>query len=77
MKKDVFIIGSGIAGCLYVRMNLSLSAVINSAIFFPVSNGSMVMISTLAGYLLFNEKLGKKQIFGIVLGVIAIILSSF
>ena len=73
----IYILGSGLAGCLYVRFNLSLSAIISSAIFFPVSNGSVVMLSTVAGYLLFKEKLGKKQIFGILLGVIAIILSSF
>ena len=73
----IYILLSGLAGCLYVRMNLSLSAVISSAIFFPVSNGSMVMISTLAGFLLFKEKLTKLQVFGIILGVVAIVLSSF
>lgn len=73
----IYILLSGFAGCLYVRMNLSLSAVISSAIFFPVSNGSMVMISTLAGFILFKEKLTKLQVFGIILGVVAIVLSSF
>lgn len=73
----IYILLSGIAGCLYVRMNLSLSAIISSAIFFPVSNGSIVMISTLAGWFLFKEKLTKWQFLGIFLGIVAIILSSF
>lgn len=72
-----YILLSGIAGCVYIRMNLSLSTVIDSAIFFPVSNGSVVMLSTIAGYLLFKEKLSKWQIAGIALGIIAIVLSSF
>ena len=77
-KKSLsYIVGSGLAGCLYVRINLSLSAVINSAIFFPVTNGSIVMITTIAGYLLFKEKLTKMQRRGILLGIVAIILSSF
>jgi drug/metabolite transporter (DMT)-like permease len=73
----LYIVLSGIAGCLYLRMNLSLSTVIDSAIFFPVSNGSVVMLSTIAGYFLFKERLTKWQISGILLGIVAIILSSF
>ena len=73
----IYVLGSGVAGCLYVRFNLSLSAIINSAIFFPVSNGSIVMLSTLAGFMLFKEKLTRWQILGIALGIIAIVLSSF
>lgn len=73
----IYVLGSGIAGCFYVRFNLSLSAMINSAIFFPVSNGSIVMLSTLAGFMLFKEKLTRWQILGIALGIIAIVLSSF
>lgn len=76
-KSLSYVVGSGLAGCLYVRINLSLSAVISSAIFFPVTNGSIVMITTIAGYLLFKEKLTKMQKVGILLGIVAIVLSSF
>ena len=63
----------GITGCIYIRMNLSLSAVIPSVIFFPVSNGATVILSSVVGWLLFKEKLSRSQIIGIVLGIIAII----
>ncbi len=77
IKKEalLFILLSGIAGCVYIRLNVSLSKVIPSAIFFPVSNGSMVIISTLAGGFLFKEKLNKLQTAGICLGLIAIIIN--
>ena len=68
----VFILSSGIAGCIYIRLNISLSAVIPSAIFFPVSNGALVLISTAAGYAFFKEKLKLVQILGMILGLISI-----
>lgn len=77
IKKEalLFILLSGIAGCVYIRLNVSLSKVIPSAIFFPVSNGAMVIISTLAGGILFKEKLNKLQATGICLGLFAIIIN--
>jgi len=77
IKKEalLFILLSGIAGCVYIRLNVSLSKVIPSAIFFPVSNGAMVIISTLAGWILFKEKLNKLQVAGICLGLFAIIIN--
>ena len=63
----------GITGCIYIRMNLSLSAVIPSVIFFPVSNGATVILSSIVGWLLFKEKLTRSQIIGIILGMIAIV----
>lgn len=77
IKKEalLFILLSGIAGCVYIRLNVSLSKVIPSAIFFPVSNGAMVIISTFAGGILFKEKLNKLQAAGICLGLFAIIIN--
>ena len=71
----LYIIGSAVFGCAYIRINLSLSAIIPSAIFFPVANGSLVILSTFLGYLLFKEKLSKLQWFGMVVGLIAIVMS--
>lgn len=71
----IYILLSGIAGCVYIRLNVSLSKVIPSAIFFPVSNGGMVIISTVAGGLFFREKLNKLQLSGIILGTAAIIIN--
>lgn len=74
-KALIYILLSGIAGCIYIRLNVSLSKVIPSAIFFPVSNGAMVIISTLAGGIMFKEKLNKLQLAGIILGTVAIVIN--
>lgn len=71
----IFMILSGIASCVYIRMNLSLSNMIPSVIFFPVSNGGMVILSTIGARLLFKERLNKMQISGIVIGCIAVVLT--
>ena len=70
-------ISSGIAGCIYIRLNISLSAVIPSAVFFPVSNGALVLISTAAGYAFFKEKLNALQIAGLLLGLAAIAVTGY
>lgn len=67
-----FVLISGITACIYIRLNISLSAVIPSAIFFPVSNGALVLISTAAGYALFRERLTRIQVTGMLIGLLAI-----
>ena len=52
-----------------------LAKEILSVIFFPVSNGSMVLLSTVMGKVLFRENLKPMQIFGIIIGLIAIIMT--
>jgi len=70
-----YVLLSGVAGCIYIRMNVSLSAIIPSAVFFPVFNGALVMISTAAGGMVFGEKLTRIQLAGIILGLIAIVIN--
>ena len=71
----LFMLFCGMASCLYIRMNLTLSNMIPSAIFFPVSNGGMVILSTIGGKLFFKEKLNKMQVSGILLGCIAVVIT--
>ena len=63
-------------GCVAVnnKLNLFLSGVMDSAVFFPIVNGGGLMLACLAGFLLFKEKLSKKQWIGIAVGVVAVIL---
>ena len=70
-----YMILCGIAGCTYIRLNVSLSAVIPGAIFFPASNGAMVILSTIMGKVLFGEKLKAIQIAGINVGLVAIVIN--
>lgn len=70
----VYIVSCGFVGCIYIRMNLWLAGIIPSVIFFPVSNGANVLLSTLLGRVAFKEKLQGIQLAGILLGLAAIIL---
>ena len=67
---------TGVFTCLSIRINIYLSNVIPSAVFFPVSNCAIIVLSTLTGMSLFREKLSKIQISGIFLGLISILISS-
>lgn len=70
-----YVLIAGGTSCIYIRLNLSLSAMIPSAVFFPVCNGAMVVLSTVAGGILFREKLNRTQTVGILLGVLAIVIT--
>ena len=74
IKKEslAYIVLSGITGCVYIRMNVSLSAIIPSAVFFPVANGGIVILTTFAGAFIFRERLNKIQLSGVAIGLIAI-----
>lgn len=74
-KSLIYIFLSGVTGCVYIRLNVSLSAMIPSPIFFPVANGGIVVITTIAGALIFNEKRNKLQLAGILVGLFAIIVT--
>lgn len=51
--------------CLY------LSGKLPSIIFFPIVNGGVIILSGLASIFIFKEKLPKKKIIGLIIGIIA------
>ena len=66
----IFLIISGICVAANNKINLYLSGVMDSAVFFPVVNGGGLILTVLASIVIFHEKLNlKKRI-----GVIAIVL---
>lgn len=71
----IYMLLSGLASCAYIRINLSISNVIPSVIFFPVSNGGMVILSTVVGRVAFGEKLNRVQLFGIAIGCLAVVIT--
>ncbi len=73
----LFIIACGIASCVYMRLNVYLSTVIPSVIFFPVSNVSVVILSALSGVFLYKERLSRIQSVGMIIGLIALVMCSF
>ena len=76
-KQACFMIGIMIASgaCVAVnnKLNLYLSGVMDSAVFFPIVNGGGLVLATLAAVLLFKEKLSKKQWIGVVLGIASVV----
>lgn len=73
-KKHVFI--AIICGlCTYAMnfLNLKLSGIIPSQLFFPLINGSAIILSSLMSVLFFNEKLSKKQLVGLSGGILSLV----
>lgn len=71
----LFVLLCGVTGCIYMRLNVALSAWIPSPIFFPVTNGGIVVITTVAGAILFREKLARIQRSGILVGLVGILMT--
>ena len=65
------ICGAGTAG--NNAINLYLSGVIDTAIFFPIANGVPLLCGLLVSFVLFKERLKKKQLWGLFVGVVAIV----
>lgn len=70
----VLFIAGGIGVALNNLVNLYLSGVVDSAIFFPIVNGGGLILITIASLLFFHEKLSRRQWLGLVFGIIATLL---
>lgn len=53
-------------------LNLYLSGVINTAVFFPIINGIPLVLMIVLSFVFFKEKLTKKQVVGISLGILSL-----
>lgn len=71
-----YLLGCGAVSCFYNRLNLTLSGQLPSVVFFPLFNGSVILTASLAAALLFRERLKKTQLAGLILGTLALLLSS-
>ncbi len=65
---------AGVCAALNNKINLYLSGVMDSAVFFPVVNGGGLVLSLLASRLVFKEKFNVQKLVGIVIGILAVIL---
>lgn len=65
--------------CIYTMnfLNLKLSGLLPSQLFFPLVNGSAIFLSSLMSVLIFKEYLSKKQTVGLVGGITSLILICF
>lgn len=76
-KHIVFAIICGV--CTYVMnfLNLRLSGLLPSQLFFPLVNGSAIILSSLMSVLIFKEHLSKKQTVGLIGGITTLIVMCF
>lgn len=63
---------AGLALGIAHRLNLYLSGVMPSAVFFPLVNGGLILLSTLASAVFFHEKISLKQWIGLISGTVII-----
>ena len=61
--------------CMYIMnvVNLHLSGVLPSQLFFPLVNGSSIILSSLVSIFIFKEKISKEQIVGLCGGIASLI----
>lgn len=53
-------------------LNLYISGVLPSIVFFPVVNSGLILMTAAVSVVVFHEKLKAKQIVGLIMGVIII-----
>ena len=64
---------AGIAFGLNNKMTLYLCGIMDSAVFFPVYNVGALLLNTFSGIVIFREKLSKRQIVGIAIGIVSVL----
>lgn len=72
----LLVLAAGITTAFGNQLALYLSARIPAVIQFPTVNGGVVFVSTIFSALVFKEKLSKRGIAGMLLGLVALVLLS-
>ena len=75
LDKKAVLIGLICGGCTFGMnyINLKLSGILPSQLFFPLINGSAIVLSSIASVIIFKERLSKKQAIGLIGGIISLI----
>ncbi len=67
---------SGAVIGLYCMINLTLAGNLDSMIYFPVANGGAMILSVLVSSTVFKERLNKRKLIGVIVGVLGIVCLS-
>ena len=75
LNKKIIIIAVICGVCTFAMnfINLKLSGLLPSQLFFPLVNGSAIILSSAMSIILFKERLSKRQAVGLVGGIISLI----
>lgn len=71
----IFSLVSGALSCLYNRLNIFTSGEIDAVIFFPGFNGGVILLSAVLSVIFCRERLSKRQVAGIILGIVGICIT--
>jgi len=73
-KKNIFLaFVCGLCTFCMNFLNLKLSGLLPSQLFFPVVNGSAIILSSVVSVIIFKERPTKKQVIGLVGGILSLI----
>lgn len=74
-QKKHIVIAVVCGACTYAMniLNLHLSGVLPSQVFFPLVNGSSIVLTSLMSVIIFKEKISKKQLVGLCGGIASLI----
>ncbi len=67
----------GIVLAVFQWVNNYALTIVDGTFLFPAYSGGSIILSLLSGVFLFKDKLNKKQILGVSLGVMAVVLMNF
>ena len=73
-KVILIAVACGVCGFAMNYINLILAGVLPSQLFFPVVNGSSIVLTSISSVVLFKEHLTKKQAIGLIGGIISLIV---
>ncbi|MBO5737289.1 MAG: EamA family transporter [Clostridia bacterium] len=78
LKKEVILlmvimVVTGVGCAINNKLNLYLSGIMDSAVFFPIFNGGNLVLTTVLARVLFKEKLSYKQWIGLIIGIISVL----
>ncbi|MDY3927821.1 MAG: EamA family transporter [Clostridia bacterium] len=69
----LLVVISGICTFAMNLLNLKLSGIIPSQIFFPTVNGGSIILSSICSVVIFKEKITKRQLIGLLGGLLSLI----
>ncbi|MBP3703848.1 MAG: EamA family transporter [Lachnospiraceae bacterium] len=69
-----FAVICGVCTFLMNYINLKLSGLIPSQIFFPLVNGGAIILTSIVSVVIFKEKMNKQQLIGLIGGLVSLIL---
>lgn len=73
-KTSVLVMASGVLIAIVYKINLYLSGAMNPMVFFPIVNGGVLLLSSLAALVIFKEQLTVKQKIGMIFGIVSVCL---